>query len=84
MLFLGADKEKGPLDREQYVHVLQIFPLRIPKFPTSLSTQSFRKMIFTSTLGTDADRPSDPSGVHLLLGHLSGEKVVKTTKSIMK
>lgn len=72
MLFLGADKEKGPSDREQHVHVLHILPLRIPQYPTSPSTQSFSKMMFTSTLGTDADRPNDPSGVHLLLVHSSG------------
>lgn len=82
MLFLGADKEKGPLDREQNVHVLHILPLRIPQNPTSRSTQSLRKMTFTSTLGTDADRPSDPSGVHLLLGHLSGEKWQKQQKAL--
>lgn len=29
MLFLGAGKKKGPLGREQYVHVLRLLPGRI-------------------------------------------------------
>lgn len=78
MLFLGAGKKKGPLDREQYVHVLHLLPGRIPLFP-SLFTQSLCKM-FTLTLGTGADRPSDQSGVHLLTVHLPGTRVKTTAR----
>lgn len=75
IMLLGAGKKnKGPLDREQYVHVLHLLPGSISLFPTSLFTQSLCKMRFTSTLGTGADHPSDQGGVRLLMVHLSGEK----------
>lgn len=74
MLFLGAGKNKGPLGRDQYVHVLDFLPGRISLYPTSLFTQSLCKM-FISSLGTDADRPSVQGGVHLLMVHLSVQTV---------
>lgn len=83
MLFLGAGKEKGPLDREQYVHVLHLLPLWISLNPTSPFTQSLSKMMFISTLGTGVDHPNGQSGVHLLMVHLSGGKQ-QQGKSIMK
>lgn len=83
MLFLGAGKEKGPLDRKQYVHVLHLLPLRISLNPTSPFTQSLSKMMFISTLGTGVDHPNGQSGVHLLMVHLSGGKQ-QQWKSIMK
>lgn len=70
MLFLGAGKEKGPLGREQDVHVLDFLPGRISVYPTSLFTQSLCKMVFTSTLGTGADRPNVQGGVLLPMVHL--------------
>lgn len=73
-LFIGAGKEKGPSDREQYVHVLHFLPLRISLNPTSLLTQSLSKMKFILTPGTGADHPNDQSGVRLLMVHSSGEK----------
>ncbi len=79
-LFVGAGKKKGPLDWEQYVHVLHLLPGRISLYPTSLFTQSLRKMMSTSTLGTGADRPNDQSGVHLLKVHLSGKRGKNNSK----
>lgn len=73
MIFLGAGRQKGPLDREQYVHVLHLLQGRI--YPTSLFTQSLCKMMFTSTLGTGADRPNGRGGVQLLMVHSSVQTV---------
>lgn len=75
IMLLGAGKKKGPLDRERYVHVLHLLPGGVSLDPTSLFTQSLCKMTFTLTLGTDADRPNDRGGVHLLMVHLSVQTV---------
>lgn len=44
------------------------------------SLQSLSGMMFTSTLGTGADRPIDQSGVLLLMVHLSAKKKKKIMK----
>lgn len=81
-VFLGVGRKKGPLGREQYVHVLRLLPGRISLYPTSLFTQPLCKM-FTSTPGTDAGRPNARSGVRLPMVH-SSEEIQQQGQRIMK
>lgn len=58
-------------------------PGRISLCSTSLFTQiSRQKKMFTSSLGTGADRPDDQSGVHLLGVHLAAKKQKLTVRTV--